>query len=64
MQGYDLHKQINQTWNLGNGNDESGCSTIQLFEPASTTFVKHFIAKTQYYGHDDQSSNDFIAGYL
>ena len=34
-----------------------------LFNPSSTTFVKHFIARTHYYGHDNQSSDDYIAGY-
>ena len=48
---------------IGNGGDESLSGELMLFNPSSTTFVKHFIAKTQYYGHDDQSSNDFIAGY-
>ena len=48
---------------IGNGGDESLSGELMLFNPSSTTFVKHFIAKTQYYGHDNQSSNDYIAGY-
>jgi|TARA_R110001592_G_scaffold272353_1_gene539067 hypothetical protein len=50
-------------WNLGNGNDESGCSTIQLFEPASTTFVKHFLARSTDYGQDNSIGDRYIAGY-
>ena len=50
-------------WNLGNGNDESGCSTIQLFNPSSDTFVKHFIVRSTDYGQDDSLGDRFIAGY-
>ena len=48
---------------IGNGGDESLSGELMLFNPSSTTFVKHFIARTHYYGHDDQSSDDHIAGY-
>ena len=34
---------------LGNGNDESAYGTLHLFEPSSTTFVKHFMGVTNYY---------------
>jgi len=34
---------------LGNGNDESAGGFFQLFNPSSTTFVKHFIGVTNYY---------------
>jgi|TARA_R110002073_G_scaffold92922_1_gene217508 hypothetical protein len=50
-------------WNLGNGNDESGCSTIQLFNPSSTTFVKHFMVRSTDYGQDNSLGDRFIAGY-
>jgi len=48
---------------IGNGGDESLSGELMLFNPSSTTFVKHFIARTHYYGHDNQSSDDYIAGY-
>ena len=48
---------------IGNGGDESLSGEMYVFNPASTTFVKHFMARTHYYGHDDQSSDDYIAGY-
>ena len=54
---------VNFLYSPPSGGDESLSGELMLFNPSSTTFVKHFIAKTQYYGHDDQSSNDFIAGY-
>jgi len=50
-------------WNLGNGNDESGCSTIQLFNPSSTTFVKHFMVRSTDYGQDNSLGDRFIGGY-
>ena len=34
---------------LGNGADECGSGYLQLFNPSSTTFVKHFIGVTNYY---------------
>ena len=34
---------------LGNGNDESANGYLHLFNPSSTTFVKHFIGVTTYY---------------
>ena len=34
---------------LGNGNDESACGYLHLYEPASTSKVKHFIGTTTYY---------------
>ena len=32
---------------VGNGNDECVSGTLHLFNPWSTTFVKHFIGRTQ-----------------
>ena len=46
----------------GNDNDECLVGTLQLFNPSSTTFVKHFISKVNYQG-DDYSINPYIAGY-
>jgi hypothetical protein len=33
----------------GNGADESLAGSMSLFNPASTTYVKHFIANTNNY---------------
>jgi len=52
------------TRNIGNGNDECAVGTLQIFNPASTTFVKHFIATTQIYYSGDYSYETFIAGYI
>ena len=48
---------------IGNGNDECGSGTLHIFNPSSTTFVKHFIASGNTYYGGDYSFNDFTAGY-
>jgi len=48
---------------LGNGNDQSASGYLYLVNPASTTFVKHFIAKLNFYQESDASSNMYVAGY-
>ena len=52
------------TSDLGNGNDESVSGTLHLFNPSSTTFVKHFIAVTNYVYLNDFSVNVYCAGYF
>ena len=49
--------------NLGNYNDKSGSGTLTLYNPSSTTFVKHFIATTQDVVPADYTENAFVAGY-
>jgi hypothetical protein len=48
---------------IGNGADESASGTLQLFNPASTTYVKHFISNFNGYYDGDFSFNYYIAGY-
>ena len=55
--------QILQT-DIGNGNDESLCGTLTLYNPSSTTFVKHFMARTNSNNYASYSPDDFVAGYL
>ena len=45
-------------------NDHSLNGTLQLFNPSSTTFVKHFIATTQGNIDTNYSVNSFVAGYF
>ena len=48
---------------INNDNDSSGVGELKLFNPSSTTFVKHFI----HTGNSVQSTytrNDFVAGYF
>ena len=49
--------------NLGNGNDEAFVGTLHLFDPSSTTFVKHFISRVSFYHNSDYAIDGFIAGY-
>ncbi len=48
---------------LGNDNDQSVSGTLHIFNPASTTFVKHFIFTLNHYNNSDLTVNNFIAGY-
>ena len=49
---------------IGNDNDQSLSGFLHLFNPSSTTFVKHFKAKTQITHPSDFSMNCFTAGYF
>ena len=48
---------------IGNGSDESCAGSLQLFNPASTTYVKHFISNVNTYQSDNYNMNFFSAGY-
>ena len=48
---------------MGNGADESASGTLQLFNPASTTYVKHFISTSNIYYADNYTFNYYVAGY-
>ena len=41
----------------------TGDQVLMIFNPSSTTFVKHFIARTQGMSHLSVSESTFIAGY-
>jgi hypothetical protein len=49
---------------IGNENDESGCGTLKIFNPSSTTFVKNFISTTQYVDRSPATVEIFTAGYF
>ena len=53
----------NLSYGITTGNDESLSGELYLFNPSSTTFVKNFIARTQYYD-SNFSQNGHIAGYF
>ena len=48
---------------LGSDNDQCIVGYLHLFNPSSDTFVKHFIAKTNFSGNNNFSVNANIAGY-
>ena len=45
-------------------NDHSFSGTLQIFSPSSSTFVKHFICRSNTAVHDDSSGNSHYAGYF
>jgi hypothetical protein len=48
---------------VGSGADENMVGYLQLFNPSSTTYVKHFISVSQMNSSDDYSHQTFTAGY-
>lgn len=48
---------------VGSGNDESCSGELWLFNPSSTTYVKHFMATTQNYYNGTYSIQGFASGY-
>jgi len=48
----------------GTDNDQSGSGFMHLFNPSSTTFVKHFIAQNHSSHPSDYADNSFKAGYI
>ena len=62
-QSTDFQK-LSSYGNTGAENDECISGIIKLYNPSSTTFVKHFTATTNTYDATDYSINSFIAGYF
>jgi hypothetical protein len=48
---------------LGTDNDQSGSGYLTLFNPSSTTYVKHFISSGDVNNDGDYQINLFVAGY-
>ena len=50
---------------IGNDNDQSGSGYLYIFEPSSTTYVKHFIANANSARASSvRSRNQYVAGYF
>ena len=49
---------------IGNGADESCAGELRLFNPASTTYVKHFLIRTIENRSDDYAWETFVGGYI
>ena len=53
---------------VGSNSDESCSGYLQIFNPSSTTYVKHFISRIQVYynrtGSDSASHEQYYAGYF
>ena len=48
---------------VGNGNDECVSGELTLFNPSSTTYVKHFLSQTNNYYKDNFMMKFFVSGY-
>ena len=62
---YDLAQStaVQRLGYVGTENDESCVGYMHLFDPANTTFVKHFISQTHGYHSSDLAINTFVSGY-
>jgi hypothetical protein len=60
-QGTDYQHLAN---GVGNGSDESLCLELFLFNPSSTTFVKHFMARCIFYEDSNMPVDHYTAGYF
>ena len=54
----------NITDRTGTDNDQTVAGTLHLFDPSSSTFVKHFIAQSNCNEQSNYSSQAFAAGYF
>jgi hypothetical protein len=64
---YDLAQSTSYQWlkyAIGNNNDDSASGTLTIFNPSSTTYVKHFINTSNGARSDGVTFNDFMAGYF
>ena len=68
--GYDTGSDLAQSTGIqklinsvGADNDQCVSGILKLFDPSSTTFVKHFIVETQALQSNDTSKIQFTAGY-
>ena len=51
------------TDNVGADADQSISGSLMLFNPSSTIFVKHFIARTSIARHTNEMNDNFVGGY-
>lgn len=45
-------------------NDSCSAGTLTIYNPSSSTFVKHFIARVQHHQSDPSSREYYVAGYF
>ena len=67
---YDLAQSAAQQVladNVGgaSGADDESCSgVLTIYDPSSTTYVKHFMSRAHVYHQADYSTDGYIAGYI
>jgi hypothetical protein len=58
------YQRLSLGWGSGNDNDQCVAGEVTLYSPASTTYVKHFIAQTNGTTYNNYTSEIFTAGYI
>jgi hypothetical protein len=68
--GYNVSADLAQStgvqpiaFDIGNANDENTSGSLILFNPSSTTYVKHFITNINCSEYNESTRNLYIAGY-
>ena len=61
-QGTSTQEIINAA--IGTDNDQTGVCELKIFNPSSTTFVKHYTAVSNGLQFNDYTINSFTAGYF
>jgi hypothetical protein len=69
--GYNTSKDVTQgtgeaiiSYGTGNAADEVVCGYLHLYNPADTTFVKHFISNANTKHQSDYSIHSIVSGYF
>ena len=57
------NQQLNAGGGVGGDADQSISGTLHLFDPSSTTFVKHYISNINFSNNSNYTIQSFIAGY-
>ena len=52
------------TLDVGNDNDQSASGILTLYAPSSTTYVKHFTSNANGANPDQNTVNEYTAGYI
>jgi hypothetical protein len=50
--------------NIGSGSDENSSGTLQIYQPASTTYVKHFYSRFVGGDSGNLQTDNWVAGYI
>jgi len=64
--GFDLAQNTSfqpLCWYTGSDADQANSGSLELYNPSSTTYVKHFISRISVTAENDQSVCAFVAGY-
>jgi hypothetical protein len=57
-------QHLNEADSIGTDNDMNMSGYLRIFNPSSTTFVKHFIATCNSVTVEPMNNNTFVAGYF